>query len=54
MEEFVFMEMEEIDKMFNKTKLKGIGNLQFENATNLTLSPWIGGYSMHYKVHEFN
>jgi hypothetical protein len=38
--------MEEIDKMFNKTKLKGIGNLQFQRADNLTLSPWIGGYSM--------
>ena len=49
-----YLIMEEIDKMFNKTKLKGIGNLQFQRADNLTLSPWIGGYSMQYKVNEFN
>ena len=46
--------MEEIDKMFNEEKLKGIGNLQFYRADNLTLSPWIGGYSMKYKIYEFN
>ena len=46
--------MEEIDKMFNQGKLKGIGNLQFYRADNLTLSPWIGGYSMRYKINEFN
>ena len=49
-----YLIMEEIDKMFNQTKLKGIGNLQFYRADNLTLSPWIGGYSMWYKVNEFN
>lgn len=49
-----YLIMEEIDKMFNKTKLKGIGNLQFHRADNLTLSPWIGGYSMQYKIDEFN
>ena len=49
-----YLIMEEIDKMFNKTKLTGIGNLQFHRADNLTLSPWIGGYSMQYKVNEFN
>jgi len=41
-----YLIMEEIDKMFNQTKLKGIGNLQFHRADNLTLSPWLGGYSM--------
>lgn len=41
-----YLIMEEIDKMFNKSKLKGIGNLQFHRVDNLTLSPWIGGYSM--------
>ena len=49
-----YLIMEEIDKMFNHTKLKGIGNLQFFRADNLTLSPWIGGYSMKYRINEFN
>ena len=49
-----YLIMEEIDKMFNQVKLKGIGNLQFYRADNLTLSPWIGGYSMKYKINEFN
>ena len=49
-----YLIMEEIDKMFNKSKLKGIGTLQFWRADNLTLSPWIGGYSMRYKINEFN
>lgn len=49
-----YLIMEEIDKMFNEEKLKGIGNLQFYRADNLTLSPWIGGYSMKYKIYEFN
>ena len=49
-----YLIMEEIDKMFNQGKLAGIGNLQFYRADNLTLSPWIGGYSMKYKVNEFN
>lgn len=49
-----YLIMEEIDKMFNKGTLKGIGTLQFWRADNLTLSPWIGGYSMRYKINEFN
>ena len=49
-----YLIMEEIDKMFNQGKLAGIGNLQFYRADNLTLSPWIGGYSMKYKINEFN
>ena len=49
-----YLIMEELDKIFNESKLKGIGNLQFYRADNLTLSPWIGGYSMKYKIHEFN
>ena len=46
--------MEEIDKMFNEAKMAGIGTLQFYRADNLTLSPQIGGYSMKYKINEFN
>ena len=49
-----YLIMEEIDRMFNESKLKGIGKLQFYRADSLTLSPWIGGYSMWYRIHEFN
>ena len=49
-----YLIMEEIDKMFNEQPLAGIGNLQFWRADALTLSPWIGGYSMKYKINEFN
>lgn len=49
-----YLIMEEVDKTFNETKLKGIGNLQFYRADNLTLSPWIGGYTMVYRINEFN
>ena len=49
-----YLIMQEIDIMFNQGKLKGIGNLQFYRADNLALSPWIGGYSMRYKINEFN
>ena len=49
-----YLIMQEIDIMFNGEELSGIGNLQFYRADNLTLSPWIGGYSMRYKINEFN
>lgn len=49
-----YLLMQEIDTMFNESKLAGIGTLQFYRADNLTLSPWIGGYSMRYKINEFN
>lgn len=49
-----YLIMEEIDKMFNEAKMQGIGTLQFFRADALTLSPWIGGYSMVYKINEFN
>ena len=49
-----YLIMQEIDAMFNESKLAGIGTLQFHRADNLTLSPWIGGYSMRYKINEFN
>jgi len=40
--------------MFNEAKMAGIGTLQFYRADALTLSPWIGGYSMVYQINEFN
>ena len=46
--------MQEIDNMFNGKKLSGIGNLQFNRADALTLSPQIGGYSIKYKIDDFN
>ena len=49
-----YLIMQEIDTMFNEGKLAGIGTLQFYRADNLTLSPYIGGYSMRYKINEFN
>lgn len=49
-----YLIMQQIDTEFNERKLSGIGNLQFWRADNLTLSPWIGGYSMRYKINEFN
>ena len=49
-----YLIMQEIDNMFNQGKLSGIGNLQFHRADALTLSPQIGGYSMRYKINEFN
>ena len=49
-----YLIMEEIDKMFNKGRLAGIGKLQFVRAAELTLTPWIGGYCMWYTINEFN
>lgn len=49
-----YLIMQEIDTMFNEKKLAGIGTLQFYRAYALTLTPWIGGYSMEYKINEFN
>lgn len=49
-----YLIMQEIDNMFNQSKLAGIGNLQFYRADTLTLSPQIGGYSMTYIINEFN
>lgn len=49
-----YLIMQEIDNMFNESKMAGIGTLQFQRATPLVLSPWIGGYSMEYQINEFN
>lgn len=49
-----YLMMQEVDTMFNQAKLSGIGNLQFYRADALSLSPQIGGYSMRYKINEFN
>ena len=49
-----YLIMQELDVMFNESKLAGIGTLQFERANALVLTPWIGGYSMRYSINEFN
>ena len=49
-----YLIMQELDIMFNESKLAGIGNLTFYRADNLVLTPWMGGYSMVYKINEFN
>ena len=49
-----YLIMEEVDNMFNEAQLSGIGTLQFVRADPLTLTPQIGGYSMQYKINEFN
>jgi hypothetical protein len=49
-----YLIMQEIDDLFNESAMAGIGTLQFHRADNLVLTPWIGGYSMWYKINEFN
>ena len=49
-----YLIMQEIDTMFNEAKMAGIGTLQFWRADPLALTPYIGGYSMYYKINEFN
>lgn len=49
-----YLIMQEVDTMFNEAKMAGIGRLQFTRAEALTLTPQIGGYSMFYKINEFN
>lgn len=49
-----YLIMQRLDTIFNKSQLAGIGTLQFYRADNLVLTPWIGGYSMKYKINEFN
>ena len=49
-----YLIMQEVDSMFNQGKMAGLGNLQFYRADTLALSPQIGGFSMNYKINEFN
>ena len=49
-----YLIMQEIDNDFNEKKMEGIGTLQFYRAEPLVLTPYIGGYSMYYKINEFN
>ncbi len=49
-----YMIMQEVDKMFNGERLKGIGTLRFVAAQPLIVSPQLGGYSMEYTTYDFN
>ena len=49
-----YLLMQELDTMFNQSKLNGLGHLQFTHSEPLVLSPQMGGYSMYYQVNEFN
>lgn len=49
-----YLIMNEIDKEFNERALAGIGNLSFQKASRLVVSPYLAGYSMLYGHTEFN
>ena len=49
-----YLMMQEIDDMFNGAQMAGIGTLQFVRADSIVLTPQIGGYSMLYRINEFN
>ena len=49
-----YLMMQEIDTMFNQAQMEGIGTLEFVRADGLVLTPQIGGYSMLYRINEFN
>lgn len=49
-----YLIMEEIDEMFNGAQLAGIGTLEFVTADRNVFTQQIGGYTMQYKINEFN
>ena len=49
-----YLLMQEIDEMFNGAKMAGIGTLQFVRADRNVFTPLIGGYTMQYRINEFN
>ena len=49
-----YLIMSEIDTMFNEKSIAGIGNLSFDNARPLVVSPQLAGYSLTYGHYEFN
>jgi hypothetical protein len=48
-----FKIMNEIDSMFNKSKLNSFGPVTFLSAEQLILNENLMGYSLFYRVHEF-
>ena len=49
-----YLIMEEIDKLFNGAQMAGIGTLEFTRADRNVFTPQIGGYTMQYRINEFN
>lgn len=48
------MIMQEMDSMFNGARITGIGTLQFFSASIFNIDENIGGYTMTYKINDFN
>ena len=49
-----YLIMEEIDRMFNAAEMTGIGTLEFVRADRNVFTSQIGGYTMQYRINEFN
>jgi len=49
-----YLIMEQIDRKFNGAQMEGIGTLQFLRADRTVFTPQIGGYTMKYRINEFN
>lgn len=49
-----YLIMQEIDEMFNGTQMAGIGTLEFVRADRNVFTSQIGGYTMRYRINEFN
>lgn len=49
-----YLIMQEIDEMFNGAQMAGIGTLEFVRADRNVFTSQIGGYTMRYRINEFN
>ena len=49
-----YLIMERIDQMFNGAQMAGIGTLQFVRADRNVFTSQIGGYTMQYRINEYN
>lgn len=49
-----YLIMNEIDSMFNGAKIANIGTLQFSSANIFNIDADLGGYTMTYRINEFN
>lgn len=49
-----YLIMQEIDNTFNRAEMAGIGTLEFVRAERCVFTSQIGGYTMLYRINEFN
>lgn len=49
-----YLIMQEIDERFNGAQMAGIGTLEFLRADRNVFTSQIGGYTMRYRINEFN